>query len=122
MKAKIQTGSFEDFKKRAISKAQKMDRKEPVAPGITITFEDPLDMISVITDARIKLLRAAKTKSVSITELVKKTGRDRRAISRDIGVLESYGLVKTHLEPNPGHGRHKIVEVCADKFTLAANI
>lgn len=72
MKAKIQTGSFEDFKKRAISNARKMDHKESVAPGITITFEDLLDMISVITDARIKLLRAAKNKSVSITEISEK--------------------------------------------------
>jgi len=99
-----------------------MDRKEPVAPGITITFEDPLDMASVITEARIKLLKAARNQRVSISDLVRKTGRDRRAISRDIDVLESYGMVKTHLESNPGHGKHKIVEVCAQTFTLAANI
>lgn len=36
--------------------------------------------------------------------------RDRSGVSRDIKALELIGLVRTHLEPNPGHGRHKVVE------------
>ena len=122
MKAKIQTGSFGDFKKRIVNNARKMDRQQSLTPGITITFEDPLDMLNILTDSRIKLLQATKSHRISISDLVKQTGRDRRAISRDISVLESFGLVKTHLESNPGHGRQKIVEACAEKFTLATSI
>jgi len=122
MKATIQTSSFDKFENRVIEKARKMDRKEPIEPGITITFEDPMDMIKMLTDARMKLLRTTKEKQrMTISEIANKVGRDRRAIQRDLSVLENFGLIKSYLEPNPGHGKHKVVEACAENYTLMAN-
>jgi hypothetical protein len=36
--------------------------------------------------------------------------------------LVSSGLVKTHEEPNPGHGRRRVIEPLASKFELVATI
>lgn len=48
--------------------------------------------------------------------------RNRASVYRDISELERFGLVKTHEEINPGHGRHKIVELVASKLRLEAYI
>jgi len=48
--------------------------------------------------------------------------RDRKAVSRDVKVLESFGLLKTREQPNPGHGMMKVVEPLAEKYYLTATV
>jgi len=48
--------------------------------------------------------------------------RDTRAVGRDIDLLESFGLLRTHFEANPGHGKRRIVEPRASRYKLVANI
>jgi hypothetical protein len=48
--------------------------------------------------------------------------RNARAVSRDINLLESFGLLRTHYVPNPGHGRHRMVESSAQTYQLIASI
>ena len=46
----------EGFFRRAREHARKLDRGEPIAPEITVTFEDVNDMLRVLSAERVRLL------------------------------------------------------------------
>ena len=121
-KVRIATGSAEEFFDRVRSHAAKLDRGEAIAPTISITFEDPLELLNVLTAERVRLLRRAKSGSQPITELATGLKRDLRAVSRDVVRLEKAGLLRTSYRINPGHGRYKIVEPVAREYNLTANL
>lgn len=123
-KAKItlKVGSTEDFFSRLRDHARKLDRGETLPPGITITFEDPEDLLEVLTSERVRLLRRIKQESQQISALAAELKRDVRAVSRDVSLLERAGLLRTRYESNPGHGRMKIVEPVAQEYKLVASL
>ena len=121
-KITIATGSVDEFFDRIRGNAAKLDRGEVIRAGITITFEDPLEMLQVLTAERVRLLRRAKTGAVSITDLAAGLKRDVRAVSRDVVRLEKAGLLRTSYRINPGHGKYKVVEPVASEYALMANI
>lgn len=121
-KITILSGSLGKFEQRVRRNAAKIDQGEPITPGITIMFEDPMDMLSVLTSERVRLLRQAKAGATSITALASELERDLRAVSRDVARLEEAGLLRTSYRTNPGHGRFKIVEPVAREFVLTASI
>jgi predicted transcriptional regulator len=110
------------FFRRAREHARKLDRGEPIAPEITVTFEDVRDMLRVLSAERVRLLRVAREKAVPVSDLANGLQRDTRAVSRDVDLLESFGLLRTRYEKNPGHGRRRIVEPCAANYQLLAVI
>jgi len=118
----LRTGSTEDFFNRLRDHAEKLDRGEILPPGITITFEDPEDLLEVLTSERVRLLRHVKGESKQISVLATGLNRDVRAVSRDVSLLEKAGLLKTSYRSNPGHGRMKIVESVAQEYRLVANL
>ena len=59
---------------------------------------------------------------MDISRLASDLRRDRKAVRRDVTLLESFGLLKTREELNPGHGRRRIVEALAAKYELVAAI
>jgi predicted transcriptional regulator len=124
MKTKVvlKTGSTEDFFSRLRENAEKLDKGEVLPPGITITFEDPEDLLEVLTSERVRLLRLVKEASQHVSALAAGLKRDVRAVSRDVSLLEKAGLVRTSFVPNPGHGRLKIVEPVAQEYELVANL
>lgn len=122
MKITIRTDGFETYKKRALSRARRLDHKEHIEPEITITFENPLDMLEVLTAERVRLFQAVRKQPRSITALAVGLGRDPRAVRRDVTKLEQAGVIRTREDVNPGHGRVKIVESVAKKYTLMANL
>jgi predicted transcriptional regulator len=61
-------------------------------------------------------------KAVPVSDLANGLQRDTRAVSRDVDLLESFGLLRTRYEKNPGHGRRRIVESCAANYQLLAAI
>jgi predicted transcriptional regulator len=121
-KVHLRIGSTEDFFDRLRERAEKMDRGEVLPAGITITFEDPEDMLEVLTSERVRLLRKVKGKSQQISALATGLKRDVRAVSRDVSVLENAGLLRTRYEVNPGHGRLKMVESVAQEYKLVADL
>jgi len=121
-KITLRTGSTEEFFERLRDRAKKLDRGEMLPPGITITFEDPVDLLEVLTSERVRLLRRVKEESQQISALAAGLKRDVRAVSRDVNLLEKAGLLKTSYKPNPGHGRMKIVESVAQEYKLVANL
>jgi predicted transcriptional regulator len=121
-KVTIATGTAEGFFSRVRSHAVKLDRAETILPGISITFEDPLEMLNVLTAERVRLLRWAKAGSQPIAELATGLKRDVRAVSRDVARLEKAGLLRTSYRINPGHGRYKVVEPVAKEYNLTASL
>jgi len=121
-KATVGTGTADQFFSRARERARKLDRREPVAPEITITFEDVGDMLRVLSAERVRLLRTVTARPSPVSRLAYGLKRDLRAVSRDVSLLESFGLLSTRYEKNPGHGRQKIVEPRAGRYQLVANL
>jgi predicted transcriptional regulator len=121
-KVTITTETADQFFARIIENAAKLDRGERIAPGITISFEDPLEMLEVLTAERVRLLRKAKAGAAPVADLASALKRDVRAVSRDVDRLEKAGLLRTSFETNPGHGRRKVVEPVAREFCLTANL
>ncbi len=121
-KVVLRTGSTEEFFDRLRERAKKLDRGEILPPGITITFEDPEDLLEVLTSERVRLLRRVKGGSQQISALATGLKRDVRAVSRDVSLLEKAGLLRTRYESNPGHGRLKVVESVAQEYKLVANL
>lgn len=118
----LRVGSTEDFFGRLLERAKKLDNGDVLRPGITITFEDPEDLLDVLTSERVRLLRSVKGGSQQLSTLAASLKRDVRAVSRDVSLLERAGLLRTSYQSNPGHGRKKIVESVAQEYKLVANL
>ena len=56
---------------------------------------------------RVLLLKQVKETPTSISELAKKLKRDRSAVTRDVQILERFGVIEVTEKPLPGHGRQK---------------
>nr|CBX69850.1 unknown protein [Yersinia enterocolitica W22703] len=59
----IKTATEDDFFKRGKKLATLADTEQPLPQEHTITFEDPLEMVRVLSAARIVLLRTVKNVS-----------------------------------------------------------
>jgi predicted transcriptional regulator len=93
-KVSIATDTTEGFFNRVRGHAAKLDRGETIPAKISITFEDPLEMLNVLTAERVRLLRWARAGSQPISELATGLKRDVRAVSRDVVRLEKAGLLQ----------------------------
>jgi predicted transcriptional regulator len=116
------TGTADAFFRRSAARGQKLDRGEKLLPEMRLSFEDPADLLRVLTVQRVRVLDAVRRNPAPVSELAAVLRRDRTAVRRDVRILTAFGLVKTHEEPNPGHGRRKIVEPLASKFELVTTI
>ena len=86
----VATRSADSFFGRSLERALKLDRGERLVPEFRVAFEDLADLLRVLSAVRV--LRAVATL----------LHRDRRAVSRDVQMLESFGLVTMREETNPG--------------------
>jgi len=126
---RIANDGLKGFLGRARDHARKLDRGEKLAPEITISFENPSDILQILSPQRIRVLQFAKKlfakknhSSTPVSALASGLNRDTRAVSRDVELLEQFGLLRTRYEINPGHGRRRIVEPRAEKFHLIATV
>jgi predicted transcriptional regulator len=87
-----------------------------------LTFENPADLLRVLTAQRVRVLDAVRKQPATISQLAVVLKRDRTAVRRDVKILASFGLVKTHEAPNPGHGRRRMIEPLAAKCELVTTI
>lgn len=122
MKLTITTGTETDFFQRGKELAWKLDRREWVEAENIITFEDPADILELVTTARLTLFRAVKEEPGSITEIARRLHRDRSAVKRDIDILAAAGLLQVEAKTFRGHGRIKFVKALAEKFQLMAQV
>src|ERR1017187_749449 len=113
MKITVRSGGFEGYKKREWGGPARWPRREPIRPEMTITFDNPLEMLEVLTAERIRLCETARRQPFSITALAAVLKRDPKSVRRDVLKLEAAGFLRTHERTNPGHGRVRIVEPTA---------
>jgi predicted transcriptional regulator len=121
-KVNLRTGSTEDFFRRARERAKRLDSGEKLPAELTINFEDPAELLKILSSERVRLLRLVKGAPLRVSVLATGLRRDVRAVNRDVSLLEKAGLLRTRYEANPGHGRRKIVEPVAREFRLVANL
>jgi len=121
MKLIVHTDGFEGYRKRATARAKRLTRREKIVPGLSITFESPLEMLEVLTAERMRLCEVARMQPFSVTGLAAALKRDPKSVRRDVLKLVRVGVLRTREEINPGHGRVKIVEPVAKRFELRAS-
>lgn len=120
---KVKTGAIEVFFLNAKTIMRAADSGEPIKKRCaTLTFVDPTEMLHFLSTAKIKLINSIRKKPDSITNIALATKRNRSAVYRDIYEMEKFGLVKSHEEINPGHGRRKIIELLAPTLKLEAYV
>ena len=121
-KLTIKTGTEEDFFARGRRLAKAADNSRTIAQERIISFEDPADVMKLITVTRLALFRAVKDAPGSITDIAARLHRDRSAVKRDLDELEQVGLVTIAEKVLPGHGRMKEVRATATRFQLMAEV
>lgn len=121
-KLTVKTGTEEDFFKRGRQLAKAADRGEQLPDERIVSFEDPADLMKLITTARLALFRAVNEMPGSITQISERLNRDRSAVKRDVAELERAGLVTIADKVLPGHGRMKEVRATATRFRLQAEV
>jgi predicted transcriptional regulator len=121
-KLTIKTASEEDFFQRGRRLARSADRGEKLPDERIVSFEDPADMMKLVTAARLAVFRAVRDRPGSITEISARLQRDRSAVKRDVDALERAGLVTVADKILPGHGRMKEVRVTANRISLQAEV
>jgi predicted transcriptional regulator len=120
---RLETGTVDEFFERSKVRAEKLDRIEKLPAEFRITFEDPADLLRVLSAQRLRVLYAIRKKTKpTISGLATILKRDRRAVSRDVKLLEGLGLLRTRNEANPGHGAMTVVEPLAEKYHLEATV
>ena len=120
MKTRFIQEPFESMIERSLERARKLDAGEGLEVDNVISFEDPLDLLELLSVERIRLLKAARGTPIPVDELARKLGRPRPSVMRDIKRLEALGVLERRREPNPGHGRMTLVQTVGERFELTA--
>jgi predicted transcriptional regulator len=112
-------GSF----RRARAHARALDAGERLPNEVVIAFENPVDMMKMLTGERLRLLHSLReVGETRIADLADRLGRDKRAVSRDVKAMRVHGLVLTKYVANAGHGRNLVVMPSAKRLELKAAI
>ncbi len=121
-KAVVRTTDVTEFFDRARTAARKADRGESFTDTVTLSFDDPQRMFTVMSEARRRLMLEIMGEPRTISELSDRLHRDRAAVTKDISLLERLGLVVSQRQSNPGHGIQKIVRAVAARIEMVATL
>jgi predicted transcriptional regulator len=121
-KVVIRTDDVAGFFARAKDAARRADRGMPFEGKVTLSFEDPQQMFSVLSEARRRLMLEVMREPRTINELSKRLHRNRSTVTKDVGLLERVGLLVSQREANPGHGIQKVVRSVAPKIEMVATL
>ena len=111
---------METFFERGRKLAKAADQGGAIPSSRVVAFEDVEALLHVLTAKRVALLKQVKEAPTSISMLAKKLKRDRSAVTRDVQVLERFGVIHVTEKPLPGHGRQKWITPLADEIHLTA--
>ncbi len=121
-KVVIRTDDVTGFFSRASDAARRADQGKAFEGKITLSFEDPQRMFTILSEARRRLMLEVMHEPRTINELSHRLHRNRSAITKDIGLLEKFGLIVSQRQANPGHGIQKVVRSVASKIELVATL
>jgi predicted transcriptional regulator len=60
---KLETGTVDEFFERSKVRAERLDRGEKLAAEIRVTFEDPADLLRVLSAERLRVLCTISTRT-----------------------------------------------------------
>jgi predicted transcriptional regulator len=121
-KVVIRTDDAEGFFARTKDAARRADRGQAFEDKVTLSFEDPQRMFTILSEGRRRLMLEVMHEPRTITELTNRLHRNRSAITKDVGLLEKIGLLVTQRQATPGHGIQKMVRSVAPKIELVATL
>ncbi len=121
-KTEIRVEGVNAFFERGRKIARLADRGDRIPSSIVVAFEDIESLLHVLTQNRLLLLRELRETPSSISDLAKKLKRDRSAVTRDVQVLERFGVLQVTEKPLPGHGRQKWITPVARDIRLTAQL
>ena len=102
--------------------ARLADAGQPIPEERTVSFEDPADLLRLLTARRLDVFRSVKGAPGSITDIAGRLHRDRSAVKRDVDQLAQVGLVTIETKTLPGHGQMKEIRAAAGIFRLEAMV
>ena len=118
----LKAGNEQDFFRRGKVLARLADAGQPMPEARTVSFEDPADLLRLLTASRLEVFRSVKGEPGSITVIAGRLQRDRSAVKRDVDQLAQVGLVTIETKPLPGHGHMKEIRAAAGVFRLEATV
>lgn len=118
----LKAGTAHDFFQRDKTLARLVDMGKPLPEERTVNFEDPAELLRLLTVSRLDLFRSVKDEPGSITVIAGRLHRDRSAVKRDVDQLTHAGLVTIETKVLPGHGHMKEVRAAATCFRLEAMV
>ena len=118
----LKAGNEQDFFSRGKVLARLADAGQPMPEERTVSFEDPADLLRLLTASRLEVFRSVKGEPGSITVIAGRLQRDRSAVKRDVDQLAQVGLVTVETKPLPGHGHMKEIRAAAGIFRLEATV
>ncbi|KQP22732.1 transcriptional regulator [Pseudorhodoferax sp. Leaf267] len=116
----LKAGTEQDFFQRGKALARLADWRQPMPRERTISFEEPAELLRLLTSSRLDVLRTVKDAPGSITVIAERLQRDRSAVKRDVDQLALAGMVTIETKVLPGHGHMKEVRAVARRFRLEA--
>ena len=119
-KTEIRLETVDSFFERGRNLAKALDLGERIPASRVVAFEDVGDLLRVLTAKRVLLLKQVQETPTSISVLARKLKRDRSAVTRDVQILQQFGVIRVTEKPLPGHGRQKWITPLADKIELTA--
>ena len=119
-KTEIRVERTDTFFKRGRKIAKVADQGDAIPFSRVVAFEDVAALLHVLTPKRVLLLKQVKARPTSISLLAKELKRDRSAVTRDVQVLERFGVVEVAEKPLPGHGKQKWITPLAGEIRLTA--
>jgi predicted transcriptional regulator len=118
----LKAGNEQDFFRRGKVLARLADAGQPIPEERTVSFEDPADLLRLLTASRLDVFRSVKGEPGSITVIAGRLHRDRSAVKRDVDQLAQVGLVTIETKTLPGHGLMKEIRAAAGVFRLEAMV
>jgi predicted transcriptional regulator len=118
----IRVKTASSFFARGRRVARLADQGRAIPASHAIACEDVESLLRVLTEERIMLLREVEEGAASIGDLARKLRRDRSAVTRDVPLLERFGVVEVEVRPFPGHGLRKVVTPIAREIRVTADL
>jgi predicted transcriptional regulator len=115
----LKTGTEEEFFRSGRLIAQLADQRRPLNEVRNISFEEPAELLQLLTPERVALFRSIKERPGSISEISQRPHRGLGEVKRDIDQFAKLGLVVVEQRDLPGHERME-VSVAAQIVKLEA--
>ena len=106
MSLKIVTGTLADF----FDSAREIDTSQPLTPKQALWVE-AADLVKLLQSQRLRLVHYLKGKSpIILQDLAQAMQRPPHCVSRDLGLLAKYHLIRLSASPHTPRKLHQLVE------------